>query len=102
MSYSGGYGGGSRNGGSNGYSNGYGSSNRGYGSYDYSSHYSNGYAKALRSSHWQCFAGITFHLFPPGNLRPHRVAHFRVALVSRRKRSLLDVVAGFLIRLPQV
>lgn len=43
MSYSGGYGGGSRNGGSNGYSNGYGSSNRGYGSYDYSSHYSNGY-----------------------------------------------------------
>ncbi|OCL03727.1 hypothetical protein AOQ84DRAFT_400479 [Glonium stellatum] len=43
MSYGGGYGGGSRNGGSNGYSNGYDSSNRGYGLYDYSSHYSNGY-----------------------------------------------------------
>ena len=43
-----------------------------------------------------------FISFPPGSLRPHRVAHFRVALVSRRKRSLLDVVAGFLIRLPQV
>jgi hypothetical protein len=43
-----------------------------------------------------------FISFPSGSLRAHRVAHFRVALVSRRKRSLLDAVAGFLIRLPQV